>query len=188
MLKISNLNILNTKIQFDSLNLAVAFLVPTETGMVKSIMDAHLDFRSFLKSSKMHDYTSQAQGQKAKVILDVNLHANHQCIRTQLSLFKPKSKQGDPRAWVYGLKKHAAPTDLIAFVEIGGGLEVINCSSIRNIKKYLNKSFIYQTSVSNHLKRIQTSTSQPPPKGKKIPKKAKSKSTTYVRDPRLRTY
>ena len=44
------------------------YLVPTETGLEKSILDAHESLRKFLKQNKYHDYATQGQGGENKVI------------------------------------------------------------------------------------------------------------------------
>jgi len=50
----------------------VGLLVPTETGMQKSIMDATAGLREYFQETGFHDYDTQAQGPDAKV---VNRHA-----------------------------------------------------------------------------------------------------------------
>lgn len=47
----------------------VAFLVPTPTGYEKSIMDAVGSVRELLKSTGLHNYELQDQGQENKKIL-----------------------------------------------------------------------------------------------------------------------
>jgi hypothetical protein len=42
-----------------------ATLIPTETGLAKSIMDATGPFREFLHASGYHCYATQFQGQEA---------------------------------------------------------------------------------------------------------------------------
>ena len=69
MLSISNIDILDTLEKFKKKNLRVVFIVPTKTGLKKSIMDATLDLRILLKDSSIHDYQNQEKGPDNKVIL-----------------------------------------------------------------------------------------------------------------------
>jgi hypothetical protein len=45
----------------------LCLIEPTETGLVKSIMDATGSVRTFLKSNSIHDYELQKQGQENKI-------------------------------------------------------------------------------------------------------------------------
>ena len=49
-----------------------AYVVPTPTGLSKSIMDAHEHLRNFLKSKGLHDFMSQKQGPDNKQKIPVN--------------------------------------------------------------------------------------------------------------------
>ena len=183
MLKNSNLDIASTRRLFKKIGLDVEFLSPTPTGLTKGYMDAVKDFRGFLKRSNFHDFEIQPQGQNFKKLLNVNLHSNDKSFSTKVSLSRPKSGDGDPRIGVYSLKKYAKATDLIAFTDIGGSLEIINCSSFTNLNNYLNANLIYQIGVSNNLKNFSVQQNPPKPKGQKKPKSANGKSTIYSRDP-----
>ena len=55
---------------FASTGLTVAFLVPTETGYKKSIMDATASVRYLLLNEKIHDYETQLQGPENKKLVD----------------------------------------------------------------------------------------------------------------------
>ena len=84
----------------------VAFLVPTPTGYEKSIMDAVGSVRELLKSSGLHDYESQEQGQEHKRIVKSFFVNSYALIETTASLYRPTTKHGDPRIWFSGLKKY----------------------------------------------------------------------------------
>ncbi len=105
----------------------VAFLVPTETAMKKSIMDAHGSVRSFLKRNNIHDYENQPQGPKE--YLDVNFITSTDVFERKVSLYRPKAKDGDPRVWIYDLNKLANPRNLIALIYTSGALYAVNCSN-----------------------------------------------------------
>lgn len=103
-------------------------LIITATGIDKSIMDAVAPLRDFFKFNGYHDYAVQTQGQierKAAKLVTAN-----EVIDTQVSLYRPKTKQGDPRIWVYKLKPHVQPNDTLALVLVDGLLYVFNISRI----------------------------------------------------------
>jgi len=107
-----------------------AYVVPTPTGLSKSIMDAHENLRNFLKSKGLHDFANQNQGPDSKRKIPVKLVTRESIIEQELSLYRPNTKNGDPRIWISDLKKHAGPFNLIAFISGSkGDLYAINCSS-----------------------------------------------------------
>ena len=94
---------------FANLHIPVAFLVPTPTGFKKSIMDATAPIRNLLKDAGLHDYIQQEQGENGKVLVKTHLITNNGDIKTQTSLYRPKTKSGDPRLWIYKLSSYCHP-------------------------------------------------------------------------------
>ena len=115
----------------------VSFLVPTETAMMKSIMDAHGAVRSFLKRNEIHDYEKQSQG--LKKYINVNFITSTDIYEKKISLYRPKTKEGDPRIWIYDLKKFAVPKNLIALIYSSGSLYAVNCSNNNDLKTALER-------------------------------------------------
>lgn len=113
---------------FAELGVSVAFLVPTETGYSKSIMDATAPVRELLKKSGLHDYELQGQGQTNKSIVDAYFVEHNDVIKTTASLYRPETKKGDPRIWFSGLTKHCEPWNLLALTIIDGAIYVFNLS------------------------------------------------------------
>lgn len=74
-----------------------ALLVPTATGLEKSIMDATEGLREYLLEAGYHDYSKQAQGTAAKVSRDVFFVGPSALERSTASLYRPETKSGDPR-------------------------------------------------------------------------------------------
>ena len=109
----------------------VAFVVPTRTAMEKSIIDSHKSLQSFLKRSGLHDYADQPQGVKAKIQANI-INADKTDV-TSVSLYRPKTKEGDPRIWIYGLNKFAEPYNLIALIAIKNELFIVNCSRPKDL-------------------------------------------------------
>ena len=107
----------------------VAFLVPTPTGFGKSIMDAIAPVRTLLKEAGLHDYTEQKQGPANKVMIESYFVYSDRLVRTQTSLYRPLTKQGDPRIWFYGLNKYCEPCNLLALVVLEKKIYIFNLSS-----------------------------------------------------------
>jgi len=113
---------------FKSAGVSVAFLVPTLTGLDKSIMDATQPLRSYLREKQIHDFSTQRQGTNHKVRLETILYSNGEVHTTQTSLYRPETKAGDPRIWIYKLASYASPGDLLAIIAVNTRLLVVNCS------------------------------------------------------------
>jgi hypothetical protein len=108
-----------------------SFIVPTETGMNKSIMDAHQGLRRFLKTHGIHDFESQGLGaQENGVKYQLNIVKGATVLTQELSLYRPKTKEGDPRLWT-NIRGFAKPGNLLAFFVSGAkDLYLVNCSEI----------------------------------------------------------
>lgn len=105
-----------------------SLLVPTATGLRKSILDATDSVRAWLREQGVHDYASQQQGPDAKASIEAVLFSRDEVIPTTASLYRPATKEGDPRIWFGGLARHAEPTDLLAICAAGSKLLVVNAS------------------------------------------------------------
>lgn len=123
---------------FAETNTSVAFLVPTPTGFEKSIMDATKPLRELLKFDNVHDYESQGQGPENKVIITSHFVTKEDVIDTTASLYRPNTKNGDPRIWFSDLKKYCKPCNLLAIIIYSKELYVINLSD-KEIQKSLKE-------------------------------------------------
>ncbi len=128
MLSSANIDVAETLQKFKDRGIAVGFIVPTETGLNKSIMDAHDNLRRFLSKHGIHDYEKQSQGTDNKKILPTLLFSSNEVLETSTSLYRPETKSGDPRIWIYKLGSFANPSDLIAVAATEQRLVAINCS------------------------------------------------------------
>ena len=127
MLKVANTSVDDALKLFNGAGVATGLLVPTTTGYRKSIMDATLSVRDFLRETGMHEYSTQKQGIKRYVPANFVLPDN--CVKTTASLYRPVTKKGDPRIWFSKLTKYCKPTDLLAMIAHGGELYVFNMSN-----------------------------------------------------------
>lgn len=121
-------------------NIAASYLVPTPTGMEKSIMDATSPLRSYLKENKVHNYDEQPQGTENKRIIEANYILEDRIERVKVSFYRPDTKSGDPRIWIYGLSKFANSFNLISFFVYQNALYIFNASQKTVLESINNPS------------------------------------------------
>lgn len=103
----------------------------TATGLKKSILDATAPMRAYFKENGVHDYERQRQGQEGKVKIDTYIYTASDVLKTSTALYRPVTKQGDPRLWIYGLNRHTKADDIHAIIAKNPSeLCVINLSVI----------------------------------------------------------
>ena len=127
MLRSSDIPITEVLHYFTNYGLDVAFLVPTETGLKKSIMDATGTVREFLKSNSIHDYAAQEPGGD-RVYVPAYFCDAQGIYKHTASLYRPKTKNGDPRIWFSRLGAFCRPHNLLGVVAIDDSLYVFNLS------------------------------------------------------------
>lgn len=118
----------------------------TATGLKKSILDATAPMRTYFKENGVHDYALQAKGQEFKVIVPTRILNGFKDIATRTSLYRPVTKDGDPRLWIYGLKENTEADDIHAIIAAGPKeLYVINLTRT-DVEKF------GETAVANPIK------------------------------------
>ena len=129
MLGKADMKITDALAAFAEFGVEPSFIVPTETGMNKSIMDAHQSLRIFLKSHGIHDFESQGLGaQENGLKYPLRVLHGATALKQELSLYRPKTKDGDPRLWT-NIRGIAKPGNLLAFFVSGANeLFLVNCS------------------------------------------------------------
>ncbi len=110
--------------------LTSTLLFVTATGLDKAILDATIPVRNMLRDAGIHDFIEQAKGPSNKVMKDAVILNDSGSIASSLSLYRPVTKDGDPRMWFYGLKDHARPDDVFAIFVIGNRVHAINLSRV----------------------------------------------------------
>lgn len=121
-------------------SISVALLEPTITGLTKSLMDATGPVRSYLADNKIHDFSSQRQGPENKVLIAAFLVENLSLIHTTASLYRPLSKDGDPRIWFKRLSEYVEANDILGLLAFNNNLYVINLTRL-NIEELLSSEF-----------------------------------------------
>lgn len=114
---------------FASHGVEAGYLVPTDTGLSKSIMDAHAQLRGYLERSGIHDYSNQSLGPEGKRLVAAWHVGLEGMEAATASLYRPQTKQGDPRIWVTGLSKHAMAGNLVAVLAWGNEIYFANLSA-----------------------------------------------------------
>lgn len=109
--------------------LKYSFLLPTETGLSKGILDSVKPMRDFLKDAGLHDFALQRQGIGNKVTLDGCIITENDTIQTPMSLYRPNTKTGDPRVWFFKLNQYVLPWSLLAIVTDGYTVYALDCST-----------------------------------------------------------
>lgn len=118
------------------------YLVPTQNGLEKSILDAYEGLRKFLKQSNFHDYSEQGQGGENKVIKRAFFLNEFGWSETSVSMYRPITKTGDPRIWISGLNKYSKAWNLITLFMYEGSLYVFNASDSSTQKQMSNSQSI----------------------------------------------
>jgi hypothetical protein len=117
-----------------------AFLFVTATGLGKGIMDATEPLRRYFSERGFHRYDDQAKGPDSKVIKPCQIVLNGSLVSTKVSLYRPVTKKGDPRLWIYGLTEHASADDVLALVLKSGKLFVFNLSQLEPVTDMVAES------------------------------------------------
>lgn len=102
------------------------FIRMTETMHNKSIIDANKSLRLFLEDAFNISYNDIEQGRK--VISDGFILTQNGIEEVKISHYRPITKKGDPRFWVYGIKKIVYPNDMFILTSLN------NCPFIIPLK------------------------------------------------------
>ena len=147
MISLSDISVTDILPLFNNLELNVCFISPTKTGLDKSIMDATMAVRNYLKEMNVHNYSCQEQGPEAKKMIKSYFVFPSSLEETSTSLYRPLTKNGDPRIWFKNLNKYADPNNLLAILCNKNIIYILNCSdksclsSIENKNSPLRKIF-----------------------------------------------
>ncbi len=116
-----------------------ALIRMTETMINKSIIDASEGLRKILFDNKLVDFKSLIPGgakEYKKAII-----VTQSAIETKASFYRPKTKDGDPRFWLYGLKQCTSRDELIYLTISNDKIIAIPINSIEGISKSIKDIF-----------------------------------------------
>lgn len=74
----------------------------TSTGLGKGILDSTAPMRAYFLENGIHNYEEQLQGQDHKQIKTACVLTETMQFLTKASFYRPNTKKGDPRMWIYG--------------------------------------------------------------------------------------
>lgn len=127
-------------IQQSSLRNEFTLIRASDTMMKKSIMDANDSLRRILKDSSILNYSSINQGEKIK---QKTLVLHNSIREHESSFYRPITKKGDPRFWIYGLSKIIKAGDLVYFTTYENKLLAIPLIDVEGVdfKQLINDHF-----------------------------------------------
>jgi len=111
----------------------------TQTGYNKGILDTTVPVRTYFLEKRVHDFEKQPKGPAHKRLIQSYILTETESKSTLSSLYRPVTKDGDPRMWVYKLKDYVSPDDIFAIIAFDGCLYIINLSQI-DIEKAFNSA------------------------------------------------
>jgi len=128
--RFEKLNIANNRAYLAKNAIEYSIFEPTLTGLNKSIIDATQPVRTHFKLLNFHDYLCQEQGPNHKIIKTAYFVTKDRLIETTVSLYRPITKNGDPRMWFRGLRDFSKAGDQIAVVIFDDAVYLLNISEL----------------------------------------------------------
>lgn len=122
------------KKQLAKLGVEYSVFEPTPTGFKKSILDATQAVRAHFEIESFHFYETQEQGPDHKVIKSAVLLDENEKLKSKISLYRPKTKKGDPRMWIGKLSRIATPWDQVAIVILNDVAHLLNLTKLELAK------------------------------------------------------
>ena len=110
------------------------------TSLDKGYFDAIAPMRTYFVEEGIHDYASQGQGQINKEYREAYLLTDNLMIPAKASLYRPTTKNGDPRIWFSCLHKYTNPDDIFALFHIGSELFIINVTQTNVVECFNSQS------------------------------------------------
>ena len=134
----------------------------TPTGLGKGILDSTAPMRAYFLENGIHNYEEQNQGPENKKIKNAVILTQHSQYLTKASFYRPNTKKGDPRMWIYGLGGYTAGNDIHVLFWFDETLYAINITQIDIERNYnseiitpmqdvINAIYIAGNSVSDEL-------------------------------------
>ena len=99
----SNFLVAKNKIYLASLGIDFSVFEPTKVGLEKSILDATHSVRTQFELEAFHFFAQQGQGPENKKLKVAYFLGADETTKTSVSLYRPNTKNGDPRMWFKGL-------------------------------------------------------------------------------------
>jgi hypothetical protein len=104
------------KRQLTQIGAEFSIFEPTMTGLKKSILDATQPVRTHFELEGFHFFWEQGQGPEYKIKKKSYLLTDDETIESNTSLYRPKTKKGDPRMWFGELPHFSQAGDQVAII------------------------------------------------------------------------
>lgn len=119
----------------------------TPTGLGKGILDSTAPMRTYFLEEGVHNYEEQQQGPEHKAIKTASILTETCQFVTKASFYRPNTKKGDPRMWIYGFGSYTKGNDIHVLFYYNDVLYSINITQI-DIQK------CYESCLLNPVKEI----------------------------------
>lgn len=119
----------------------------TGTMLHKSIMDAGQPIRKVFKDGSILDYATIDKGTANKQFREIIMLQNE--VNTlNCSFYRPETKNGDPRFWIYGLKSNVEEGDLLYITTYNQQIVIIPLTHAAFNETVINNFFIAESTNS----------------------------------------
>lgn len=143
MRELSNLERLNVEFLV-RLDIQFGLLEQTHTTLEKAYSDATQEFREFLTEAGIHDYNKQVQGQDHKIIRSATVISSGTPLPSEVALYRPMTKNGDPRFRITRIKQICKPGDIAVVLVADGDLYILRLDDF-DFEAELQRRGIFQT-------------------------------------------
>lgn len=124
-----------------------ALIRMTETMLKKSTIDASGPLRNILRESQIVDYNNVLQGPDNKILKNSHVLLNSDILTMKTSYYRPMTKKGDPRIWLYDFKRYIDPDTLIYFTVVEDTLVVIPLIATDLLDNLLSQYFVKNNDI-----------------------------------------
>jgi hypothetical protein len=139
----------------DGVPAEVSLVEVTQTQLEKSIIDAHEGVREAFLRTGFHDYGQQPQGPEWKARHDLVFLTANGAGTSSISLYRPQTKNGDPRLWIsrlQALDPQLNGGDVLAIAQDGQTAVGFNLTHVRafreQVSTYLRRAFLPSTEAA----------------------------------------
>lgn len=113
----------------------------TATGLKKSILDSTVPMRAYFLENGIHNYEEQEQGQEHKATRRAIILTDTEKKETKVTFYRPNTKKGDPRMWIYGLGSYTDGSEIHILFKFENALCSVNITKV-DIEKCYNSPII----------------------------------------------
>lgn len=113
----------------------------TATGLKKSILDSTVPMRAYFLEHGIHNYEEQEQGQEHKATYRAIILTDTEKKETKITFYRPNTKKGDPRMWIYGLGSYTDGSEIHVLFKFEEALCSVNITKV-DIEKCYNSPII----------------------------------------------